>query len=363
MRNKRPRASVDTAVVDVWQREVGELSNRKFAHRLASSEDLVLRLEIFKKLEKHQGCVNTVSFNADGHTRNIFHAKIMPYTDDRSLITCASDGQVRHAQLLERGVETRLLAKHEGQAHKFAIVPGSPHIFYTCGEDGLVQHIDLRTAAATKLFTCHPIDDSKAYMRIVPLNTLGIDPRNPNLFAVAGGIENDIKIWTPKAIDKAVLPTNIEQVLKRGLFYTLPFAAFYNDDDDFFGGVVDEYSDDDENKEEDESDDEYLDVYDDDDNYDDIDDDNSEDVEGGDDSDCSDDDNNDDFKPKPRGWMYRVMTPHDLMLQLFSLQRRGTSPEQNEENASAVGRELLDLMLAFNINSDNASDDPENSFS
>ncbi|KAK8522243.1 hypothetical protein V6N12_055961 [Hibiscus sabdariffa] len=254
MRNKRPRASVDTAVVDVWQREVGELSNRKFAHRLASSEDLVLRLETFKKLEKHR--------------------------DDRSLITCASDGQVRHAQLLERGVETRLLAKHEGQAHKFAIVPGSPHIFYTCGEDGLVQHVDLRTAAATKLFTCHPIDDSKAYMRIVPLNTLGIDPRNPNLFAVAGGIENDIKIWTPKAIDKAVLPTNIEQ-----------------------------------------------------------------------------------FKPKPRGWMYRVMTPHDLMLQLFSLQRRGTSPEQNEENASAVGRELLDLMLAFNINSDNASDDPENSFS
>ncbi|MBA0677058.1 hypothetical protein Goari_018486 [Gossypium aridum] len=68
---------------------------------------------------------------------------------------------------------------------------------------------------------------------------------HPHTTALASsGIERDIKIWTPKAIDKATLPTNIEQ-----------------------------------------------------------------------------------FKPKPRGWMYRVTTPQDLMLQLFSLQRRGTSPE------------------------------------
>ncbi|KAE8724722.1 putative UDP-Glycosyltransferase superfamily protein [Hibiscus syriacus] len=522
MGTKRPRASVDAAVVDVWQREVGELSNRKFAHRLAASEDLVLRFEIFKKLEKHQGCVNTVSFNADGnilvsgsddkriilwdwqtghakltfksgHSSNVFQAKFMPYADDRSLITCAADGQVRHAQLLERGVETRLLARHEGQAHKLAIEPGSPHIFYTCGQDGLVQHIDLRTAAATQLFTCHSIDVSKADLPVVPLNTISIDPRNPNLFAVAGsdeytrlydirkykwdgstdfgqptdhfcpphligddqvgitglafsdqsellvsysdefiylftqdmglgpnpvpspssacseasevgpdhsameadekvipqvykghrncetvkgvsffgpkseyvvsgsdcgrifiwkkggelvrvmkadkhvvncieshphtavlassGIENDIKIWTPKAIDKAVLPTNIEQVSKRGLFHLLPFSAFYEDDDDdddydCFGGGIVEYSDDegeeeddsDDEGEEDDSDDDYLDVYDeidddddddnendgDDVNENDGDDVNSEDVESGDDSDCNDGGGSDD---------------------------------------------------------------------
>ncbi|KAK8625218.1 hypothetical protein V6N13_090093 [Hibiscus sabdariffa] len=535
MRNRR--ASVDTAVVDVWQRELGELSNRKFALRLAASEDLVLRLEIFKKLEKHRGCVNTVSFNADGdilvsgsddtriilwdwqtgrakltfqsgHVSNVFQAKIMPYTDDRSLITCAADGQVRHAQLLERGVETRQLAKHERRAHKLAIEPGSPHIFYTCGEDGLVQHIDLRTATATELFTCLPIDDSKAYMPVVPLNTIAIDPRNPNLFAVAGsdeytrlydirkykwdgstdfgqptdyfcpphligddqvgitglafsdqsellvsyndefiylftrdmglgpnpvpsspysacseanevgpdnsameadekaipqvykghrncetvkgvsffgpkseyvvsgsdcgrifiwkkkggelvrvmkadkhvvncieshphttvlassGIENDIKIWTPNAIDKSVLPTNIEQVPKRGLFRLLPFAAFYEDDDDddddigddFLGGCVVEYSDDNVEEEEeedddDDSDDDFLDVY------DDIDEDEDDDNDG------DGDDGND---------------------------GQGNNPEENEENASAVGRELLDLILAFVANSDDASDDGGN---
>lgn len=78
---------------------------------------------MYRKLEKHRGCVNTVSFNADGdilvsgsddmrvilwnwetgqvklsfhsdHNNNVFQAKIMPFTDDRSIVTCAADGQV-----------------------------------------------------------------------------------------------------------------------------------------------------------------------------------------------------------------------------------------------------------------------------
>ncbi|KAF7144345.1 hypothetical protein RHSIM_Rhsim05G0052400 [Rhododendron simsii] len=215
---KRPRTSLDTAIVDVWRREVGELSSRNFAHRLAASEDLVLRLDILKKLEKHRGCVNTVSFNAEGnilvsgsddrsvilwdwesgrvtlsfdsgHNNNIFQAKIMPYTEDRSIVTCAADGQVRHAQILERGeVHTKMLGTHHGRAHMLAIEPGSPHILYTCGEDGLVQHFDLRTGASTQLFTCQSLRD-RGYMPIVNLNAIAVDPRNPNLFAVAGSDE------------------------------------------------------------------------------------------------------------------------------------------------------------------------------
>ncbi|XP_059451756.1 uncharacterized protein LOC132182492 isoform X3 [Corylus avellana] len=214
--SKRARTSVDKAVVDIWQREVGQLSTRNFAHRLGASEDLVLRLDTYRKLEKHKGCVNTISFNADGgilvsgsddrrvilwdwetghiklsfhsgHNNNVFQAKIMPCTDDRSIVTCSADGQVRHARILERGcVETTLLARHEGRAHKLAIEPGSPHIFYTCGEDGLVQHFDLRTRAATELFSCQPTDGRRINMSFIPLNAIAIDPRNPNLFAVAG---------------------------------------------------------------------------------------------------------------------------------------------------------------------------------
>lgn len=83
-----------------------------------------MRLHLARKLEKHRGCVNAVSFNPSGdtlvsgsddrrvilwdwenghiklcfnsgHSNNIFEAKIMPETDDRSIVTCAADGQVR----------------------------------------------------------------------------------------------------------------------------------------------------------------------------------------------------------------------------------------------------------------------------
>ncbi|XWS55128.1 hypothetical protein CRYUN_Cryun10bG0148300 [Craigia yunnanensis] len=483
MRNKRARTSVDKAVVDVWQREVGELSTRKFARRLAASEDLVLRLDIYKKLEKHRGCVNTVSFNADGnilvsgsddkrvilwdwetghaklafqsgHVSNVFQAKIMPYTDDRSLVTCAADGQVRHAQILERGVETRLLAEHQGRAHKLAIEPGSPHIFYTCGEDGVVQHIDLRTAAATKLFTCHPIDDSRAYMPVINLNAIAIDPRNPNLFAVAGldeytrlydirkykwdgstdfgqpadyfcpphliGGDDQVGITGLAFSDQSELLvsyndefiylftrdmglgsspiasspfSSCSEASEMGLDHSAMSSSAMGADEkaipqvykghrncetvkgvSFFGPKS-----------------EYV-------------------VSG---SDCGrifiwkkkggellrvmeadkhvvncikshphttvlassgiEKDikiwtpkaidkatlptNIEQFKPKPRGWMYRVTTPQDLMFHLFSLQRRGSSPERNGENSSVASRELLELIWTFNANSDASSDD------
>lgn len=86
-------------------------------------QDLVLRLDILRKLDVHRGCVNTVSFNASGdilvsgsddkrivlwdwetgqvklsfhsdHSNNVFQAKFMPYTEDRRIVTCAADGQV-----------------------------------------------------------------------------------------------------------------------------------------------------------------------------------------------------------------------------------------------------------------------------
>ncbi|XP_050887221.1 uncharacterized protein LOC127092404 isoform X2 [Lathyrus oleraceus] len=215
--NKRPRdTTVYKPLRDLSSRELGELPARIFPNRLAASEDLVLRLDVFRKLDKHRGCVNTVCFNADGdvlvsgsddrriilwdwetgrtklsfhsgHSNNVFQAKFMPHSDDRTIVTCAADGQVRQAQILEQGhVETKLLAKHQGRAHKLAIEPGSPHIFYTCGEDGLVQHFDLRTRIATELFTCKPLKDRWSYVPVILLNTIAIDPRNPNLFAVAG---------------------------------------------------------------------------------------------------------------------------------------------------------------------------------
>lgn len=200
-------------ILDVRKRELGQLFPRNFVNRVAASQDFVLRFDISRKLVSHRGCVNTLDFNSDGnilasgsddtmvmlwdwetgckklscfsgHHRNVFQAKFMPFSEDKSIVTCAADGQVRHIEILEGGkVESKFLGKHRGGAHKLAIEPGSPHNFYTCGEDGVVQHIDLRTSTATKLFTCLA---KRSDMCAIQLHAISLDPRNPNLFAVAG---------------------------------------------------------------------------------------------------------------------------------------------------------------------------------
>lgn len=81
------------------------------------------RIDLYGKLDGHEGCVNAVQFNStgdllvsgsddgqvifwnwaatskkfsypSGHLDNIFQTKIMPFTDDRTIVTSAGDGQV-----------------------------------------------------------------------------------------------------------------------------------------------------------------------------------------------------------------------------------------------------------------------------
>lgn len=86
-------------------------------------QDLIHRLTLFATLDGHDGCVNTVSFNPtgellvsgsddreiviwnwaakeqilsyhSGHEGNVFQARVMPFSDDRTIVSCAADGQV-----------------------------------------------------------------------------------------------------------------------------------------------------------------------------------------------------------------------------------------------------------------------------
>lgn len=145
---KRPTsaAAARHSAADLCLREVGDLLPRRFARRAAGSEDLVMRLQIHRKLNRHTGCVNTVGFNADGgtlisgsddqmvmlwdwdtgavklefqsgHGDNVFQARFMPYTNDLTIVTCASDGEIRLAKpnIQDGGdVPTTLLGEHDG---------------------------------------------------------------------------------------------------------------------------------------------------------------------------------------------------------------------------------------------------------
>lgn len=199
------------------EREVGV---RDVARHAASSERtaLVERMERIGTLparggEGHDGCVNTVSFSAEGellasgsddlqivlwdwqaqrrrlafdsgHTNNVFQARFLPHSCNKTLITAAADGQVRLAQLGEAGaVTTKRLARHRGRAHKLAIEPGSPHCFLGSGEDGEVRHFDLRepSAGQRRLLIC---TNSRGYP--IELNSVHWHPSRPQ-FCVGGG--------------------------------------------------------------------------------------------------------------------------------------------------------------------------------
>ncbi|WVZ56539.1 hypothetical protein U9M48_007050 [Paspalum notatum var. saurae] len=154
--------------VEVGRREIGSSSPRASSRRISGSEHIVLRMTQYGKLRGHDGCVNTVSFNPSGdllvsgsddtniilwdwlaktkklvypsgHHENVFHARVMPFTDDSTIVTVAADGQ-----------------------------------------------FDLRSDSATKLFTCYSLLNDR---RRVRLYSIAIDPQNPYYFSVGGSDE------------------------------------------------------------------------------------------------------------------------------------------------------------------------------
>ncbi|OEL29131.1 DDB1- and CUL4-associated factor 8 [Dichanthelium oligosanthes] len=184
------------------EREVGELPPRHFANAIMASKGFVQSLSIQKRLWKHRGCINTISFNADGrlllsgsddrtvvmwnwveevpafsfhtgHSNNVLHAQFMPFSDDRSIVTCAADGEVRHSQIGEGGRVTT---------------------------DKLVEldfAFDLRGKDAVKLFKCKAADHFTA--DDIELFAIAIDPRKPCCFAVAGSDEY-VRIYDARKI-------------------------------------------------------------------------------------------------------------------------------------------------------------------
>ncbi|KAI3461472.1 hypothetical protein Pfo_018135 [Paulownia fortunei] len=200
----------ENGLLEFFKREMGLSPPRIFSRRT-----LIEHIDLYGKLNGHQGCVNSVAFNStgellvsgsddrqimlwdwaaeklkfsypSGHLDNIFQARIMPFTDDCKIITSSANYQVRLSQVLGNGsVETKRLSKHQGRVHSLAVEPGSPYVFYRCGEDGFVQHYDLRSCSATKLFYCSSFAENN-WSSSMGLNSIVTDPRNPNYFAVGG---------------------------------------------------------------------------------------------------------------------------------------------------------------------------------
>ncbi|KAH7677817.1 WD40 repeat protein [Dioscorea alata] len=218
MRNSSRRSTGH--VPHIWRREIGVSSPLFFERSFTSSEALIRRLDCYQTLEGHNTRIYTIRFNPTGsllisgagdanvkiwnwldgklkfqyphgHQERVMDAQFLPFTNDRKILT-SSDGPVKLHEIADDSlVTTRVLGRHVGSVPQLAIEPGSPHIFYSCGEDGFVKRFDLRTPSPTNLFSCISFSGSGLP---VQLKCVVLDPRDLNCFAI-GGFDQFVRLF------------------------------------------------------------------------------------------------------------------------------------------------------------------------
>ncbi|MCJ1482877.1 hypothetical protein MMC06_003043 [Schaereria dolodes] len=252
------------------RRELGSTSRYSDIWGIYSDRAWIDDLDIVNELGGHSGCVNALSWStsgrllasgsddqhlnihtyqpessaaqfaltttvATGHTANIFSVKFMPHSEDRTLVTCAGDSEVRvfdieysgrstipssasnlassvHPRSIEstyKGVRylsegntnARIYRSHADRVKRI-VTESSPHLFLTCSEDGEVRQWDLRLSSSAypaprggRGFMSHrpqhdnmnvpsPLISYKRYH--LDLNTISCSASQPHYIALGG---------------------------------------------------------------------------------------------------------------------------------------------------------------------------------
>lgn len=156
------------------------LSWSRSGNQLASgSDDTFLNIWDYNPVDLAKSFTLNTSI-ATGHHANIFSVKFMPHSNDRTVITCAGDSEVRVFDLEYGGnagsatnasfqtstrssrfskffssarwldettTNARVYRSHADRA-KRVVTESSPHLFLTCSEDGEVRQWDLRQSSS-----------------------------------------------------------------------------------------------------------------------------------------------------------------------------------------------------------------------
>ncbi|CAK9820866.1 DDB1- and CUL4-associated factor 6 [Anthophora plagiata] len=159
---------------DIYYQPYNDCTRMKLYSSSKASLQMIQRMALLKRLKVHNGCVNSVCWNATGelilsgsddqhlvltnaynyevltdyktsHRANIFSAKFLPNSGDHRIVSCSGDGIILYTDLMRRtNTFHNQFNCHSGTTYEIATIPGEPHNFLSCGEDGTVRWFDLR---------------------------------------------------------------------------------------------------------------------------------------------------------------------------------------------------------------------------
>uniref|UniRef100_A0A1Q3FGS9 Putative wd and tetratricopeptide repeat protein 1 n=1 Tax=Culex tarsalis TaxID=7177 RepID=A0A1Q3FGS9_CULTA len=207
----------------------GEQYGARLVSGTKDSLDFIRRLDLWKSLKVHKGCVNTVFWSDDGqlllsgsddqhivvsdpftgrtlykhkttHRANIFSARFLPQSGNREIVSCSGDGIVLYTDL--KDVELSPGDAHErcwnnfnchsnGTTYEVMTVPTEPKSFMSCGEDGTVRLFDLRKMTRC-LKTC--CKDNILILSPSAVTAMTLSPISMNYIAV-GSSDSHVRIY------------------------------------------------------------------------------------------------------------------------------------------------------------------------
>ncbi|XP_055524340.1 DDB1- and CUL4-associated factor 6-like [Wyeomyia smithii] len=202
----------------------GDLYGPRLACSSKDSIDLIQRLDLWKQLKVHKGCVNTLFWSEDGqlllsgsddqhivisspftgktlfqhkttHRANIFSARFLPQSNNREIVSCSGDGIVLYTELKEEESDwsgSNYFNCHStGTTYEVLTVPTEPRSFMSCGEDGTVRLYDLRKMNRC-LRTC--CKDNILILNPSGVTTMTLSPITMNYIAV-GSSDSHVRIF------------------------------------------------------------------------------------------------------------------------------------------------------------------------
>ncbi|XP_055585735.1 DDB1- and CUL4-associated factor 6-like [Uranotaenia lowii] len=206
-----------------------DLFGPRIVNNSKDSIDFIQRLDLWKSLKVHKGCVNTVFWSDDGqlllsgsddqhivisspftgetlfqhkttHRANIFSARFLPHSNNREIVSCSGDGIVLYTEL--KDVALQPAEAHErnmnyfnchsnGTTYEVMTVPTEPKSFMSCGEDGTVRLYDLRKMTRC-LKTC--CKDNILILSPSAVTAMTLAPATMNYIAV-GSSDSHVRIY------------------------------------------------------------------------------------------------------------------------------------------------------------------------